>query len=277
MRKELLRTSRRGKRPRTRDTRPALAVACLVVLVAVVVVIYIVTKADRSGRVIIPERHYLPKRQTPTGSTPSPSSGEREKSRLERLIATSRRSLVFVQAPVSSMGTHEGSGFIATTQGHILTNYHVIEDADEIFIRLESGVRKRARILSYQEDDDLAVLKIEGGGFAPLKLGDSRTASVGQQILVMGYPLGSRLGSEFSANQGMISSIRENGEIIQCDVAVNPGNSGGPVLSVERGEVLGIIVAKISEVEDKVVEGIGFCIPINKAKRLLSAAHGGNR
>jgi S1-C subfamily serine protease len=269
MRKELLRIKRQESPRSKRTPNVPLILVFFIVLGVLGALIYILTRTEGQSNMIVEEKYSSPR---------TPASSQRKldhpiqvenPGQLQKLVAKSRRSLVFIQAENSPVSVNEGSGFIATRNGYILTNHHVIEGSYAISIRLDAGVQKSADVVYSDELNDLALLKIEGERYTPLTLGDSYRVSVGEQILVMGYPLGSELGREPTVGQGIISSIRGNGEIFQCDVATNKGNSGGPVISIEKGEVIGIINAKLMTYENENVEGISFCVPINKAKRLL--------
>lgn len=172
-------------------------------------------------------------------------------------------------APVS------GSGFIISSDGYILTNYHVIEDAAtggyEISVLTYDGSEYIASIVGYEEDNDVAVLKIDANGLSAATLGDSDGISVGEDVYAVGNPLG-ELG--YTMTSGMISALDRDIttydssagtytsiNMFQIDAAVNSGNSGGPVYN-NRGQVIGIVTAKYS---DTGVEGLGFAIPINDA------------
>ena len=170
-------------------------------------------------------------------------------------------------------GTVSGSGFILSEDGYILTNYHVVENADAgnlpITVVLYDGSSYEARIVGKEDVNDLAVLKIEASGLQPAVLGNSDEMQVGDEIYVVGNPLGEL---EFSMSTGHVSalnrSITTEGAIdipmFQLDAAVNHGNSGGPVYNT-RGEVVGIVTAKNSGSD---VEGLGFAIPSSDAARI---------
>lgn len=173
-----------------------------------------------------------------------------------------------------------GSGFIISSNGYILTNYHVIEDADEggyeISVLTYDGTEYTASIVGYEKDNDVAVLKIEAEGLNAVTIGDSDAIVVGEDVYAVGNPLG-ELG--YTMTGGMVSALdREitsydsdtrtynTINMFQVDAAVNAGNSGGPVYN-SRGEVIGIVTAKYS---DTGVEGLGFAIPINDAIELAN-------
>jgi len=174
---------------------------------------------------------------------------------------------------VPQQGT--GSGFIIDENGYILTNNHVVQEADRLEVTLADKSKVKAKLVGRDPHNDLAVLKINvpKEKLHPLKLGDSSQLQVGQLAIAIGNPF----GLDRTVTRGVISSLgrslrAESGRlmrgIIQTDAAINPGNSGGPLLN-SRGEVIGINTAIFSPSGGSV--GIGFAIPINTAKRLLPA------
>ena len=172
-----------------------------------------------------------------------------------------------------STGTITGSGFLLSEDGYIITNYHVVETADQaelpITVVLYDGTEYEARIVGKEDVNDIAVLKIEASGLNPVTVGDSDAIRVGDEIYAVGNPMGEL---EFSMSTGHVSALdrvistqeAEDIPMFQLDAAVNPGNSGGPVYNA-RGEVIGVVTAKYS---DSDVEGLGFAIPINDAVRI---------
>ena len=162
-----------------------------------------------------------------------------------------------------------GSGVIISEDGYIVTNNHVIEDANEITVTLKSGKDYKATLVGTDEKTDIAVLKINAKGLTPATFGDSTSVAVGEQIVVIGNPLGSLGGS---VTTGIISATDREIEVenmtmtlLQIDAAVNPGNSGGALFNL-NGELIGVVNAKYSSEE---VEGLGFAIPINTAKKTI--------
>ena len=166
--------------------------------------------------------------------------------------------------PVQSASS--GSGFILTTDGYIVTNHHVIADADSVKVTLYNGDTYDATVVGGDEDYDIAVLKIDAEDLQPVTLGDSSKLNVGDQVLAIGNPLGELT---FSMSGGMVSSVNRTINVdgtpfnmIQTDASINPGNSGGPLFN-SYGEVVGIVSAKYSSYSNESVEGLGFAIPIN--------------
>ena len=176
--------------------------------------------------------------------------------------------------PVS--GAVTGSGFIISEDGYVLTNYHVVEEANkgklDVTVILHDGTQYTAQIVAFEADNDVAVLKIDAEGLKPAVIGDSDSLRVGDPVYAVGNPLGEL---EFSMTTGHVSAkdrsivTDNNGESIamfQIDAPVNSGNSGGPVYNGE-GQVVGIVTAKYASTG---VEGIGFAIPINDAASIAN-------
>jgi putative serine protease PepD len=173
--------------------------------------------------------------------------------------------------PIPQRGS--GSGFIIDTQGHIITNNHVVEDAKSVEVTLADGKKVPAKLIGRDPLNDLAVVKIEipREQLHIVRFGDSRQLQIGQIAIAIGNPF----GLDRTVTSGVVSSLertlrtesgREIRGVIQTDAAINPGNSGGPLLN-SRGEVIGINTAIFSPSGGSV--GIGFAIPINTAKRLI--------
>ena len=165
----------------------------------------------------------------------------------------------------------QGSGFILDKAGHVLTNFHVIADANRIEVMLSDKRHFKARIVGYDRVHDLALLQIDAPSLQPVTLADSTGLVVGQKV----YAIGNPFGLSGTMTQGIISSIRSirgpQGapieDAIQTDAAINPGNSGGPLLN-SRGDVIGIN-SLIATGGAEQSSGIGFAIPINTAKAVL--------
>jgi S1-C subfamily serine protease len=168
----------------------------------------------------------------------------------------------------------EGSGFIWDTDGHVVTNYHVVEDAEEVEVTFLDGVTLPAEVMGTDPDSDLAVLKVErpGDQLNPVALGHSDRVFVGQRAIVIGNPF----GQEWTLTTGVISALgrtQSSGtsqfsipEMIQTDAAINPGNSGGPLLDRE-GNVIGVNTLILSE--DRASAGVGFAIPVNTVDQVV--------
>jgi serine protease Do len=162
-----------------------------------------------------------------------------------------------------------GSGFVIDTDGYILTNNHVVENADEIVVRLDNEQEHKATLVGKDPKTDLALLKIDNvSGLTAVPLGDSDTLRVGEWVMAIGNPF----GLDHSVTSGIVSAkgrfigAGNYDDYIQTDAAINPGNSGGPLLNL-RGEVVGINSAIFSRTGGNI--GIGFAIPVNLAKELV--------
>jgi len=159
-----------------------------------------------------------------------------------------------------------GSGFIISSDGYILTNNHVIEDADEIKITLSDKKVYEARLIGRDEKTDLAVLKIDADHDLPfVKLGDSSKLQVGDWLIAIGNPFGlaRTVTAGIVSARGRVIGSGPYDDFIQTDASINPGNSGGPLFNV-HGEVVGINTAIVAS-----GQGIGFAIPVNMARDLL--------
>lgn len=158
-----------------------------------------------------------------------------------------------------------GSGFIISADGFILTNHHVIDNADEVFVRLTDNREFKAKIIGSDKRTDVALLKIGGNNLPVLKTGNSANIKVGEWVLAIGSPF----ALENTVTAGIISAkARDTGDylpLIQTDVAVNPGNSGGPLINM-AGEAIGINSQIYSRSGGYM--GISFAIPINEALRV---------
>ena len=172
----------------------------------------------------------------------------------------------FFGQPVQSASS--GSGFVLTSDGYIVTNYHVVENAETVKVTMYNGDEYDAQYVGGDEDYDIAVIKIEATDLPAVTLGNSENLNVGDHVLAIGNPLGDLT---FSMSGGMVSSVNRTINVdgtpfnmIQTDTSINPGNSGGPLLN-SYGEVVGIVSAKYSSygTSGESVEGLGFAIPIN--------------
>ncbi len=169
-------------------------------------------------------------------------------------------------APGPRGGVSQGSGFIMSADGYVLTNHHVVDGADEIVVRLADRREFPARLVGSDPLSDVALLKVEGSGLPTLALGDSRNLKPGQWVVAIGSPF----GFEYSVTAGIVSGVGRRSmdpsqqyvPFIQTDVAINRGNSGGPLLNT-RGEVVGINSQIFSNSGGYM--GVSFAIPIEVA------------
>ena len=162
----------------------------------------------------------------------------------------------------------QGSGFIISDDGYIVTNNHVVGDADVITVKVNDGREFTARKIGSDEKSDVAVIKIDGENLPTLPLGDSDALEVGEWVIAIGNPFGLAETLTFgivSAKGRSTVGINDYEDFIQTDAAINPGNSGGPLINLE-GEAIGINTAIFSSSGGSV--GIGFAIPINMAKNI---------
>ena len=169
-----------------------------------------------------------------------------------------------------------GSGFIISEDGYILTNYHVIENSDTVTVATYDNETYEAKVIGYDESNDIAVVKIEAENLKPVTLGDSSSLRVGDTVYAIGNPLGELT---FSLTHGIVSALSRNVHLgagstmslIQTDCAINSGNSGGALFNV-YGEVVGITNAKYSSSgysSEAEIDNVGFAIPINNVKKIV--------
>ena len=171
-----------------------------------------------------------------------------------------------------------GSGFIITSDGYILTNYHVISGSKTVTVATYDHNTYDAKVIGYDASNDIAVIKIDAENLTPVTLGDSDTLRVGESVYAIGNPLGELT---FSLTGGIVSALSRNVQteagtsmsLIQTDCAINSGNSGGALFNT-RGEVIGITNAKYSSSgmgSEAEIDNIGFAIPINSVKRIVTS------
>jgi len=173
------------------------------------------------------------------------------------------------QGPQKYVERGQGSGFIISEDGYILTNNHVVGDVDKMTVELKDGRKfTNAKLIGTDPESEVALIKIEGSGFPVLPLGDSDKMEIGDWVIAIGNPF----GLNETVTVGVVSAVgRSNVHIadyesfIQTDAAINPGNSGGPLINLD-GKVIGINTAIVSQSGGYM--GIGFAIPINMAKTI---------
>lgn len=214
----------------------------------------------------------------PASPTPRPSSELESSNTLEaRLIHVYRQanpSVVYIIVTAVS----SGSGFVYDREGHIVTNYHVVEGGRTYEIVFASGARMTARLIGADADSDLAVLQVDQlpAGVEPLPLADTASLQVGQFVVAIGNPFGeqgsmsmgiiSGLGRSLPSQRGTTSgSTYSLPQVIQTDAPINPGNSGGPLLNLD-GQIVGVNAAIVSDTGTN--SGVGFSIPV-EAVRLV--------
>ena len=216
-----------------------------------------------------------------------PASISDQPSDLVGVVANARESVVTITAqgvatrnpfsPFNVPATGVGSGIVVSSNGLILTNYHVVEGARTLSVATHDGQTLDATVIATDEAHDLAVIRATGGALKAAALGDSDQLLPGQTVLAIGSPLGeftetvtrgivSALDRDIMVGDQATGASKRLTGLIQTDAAINPGNSGGPLIN-ERGEVMGINSAVSQQ-----AEGIGFAIPINSAKALVEQA-----
>ncbi len=175
------------------------------------------------------------------------------------------------ETPLLPPGPSLGSGVIVSSDGYIVTNSHVIDGADEIKVSLSSGAEMQARVVGKDSKTDIAVIKIDHPNLTPALFADSSKASIGDVVLALGYPFG--IGQ--TVTMGIISAtgrgnigLEDYEDFLQTDAAINPGNSGGALVNAQ-GQVVGINTAILSR--DGGNQGIGFAVPANLAKNVMSS------
>ena len=197
---------------------------------------------------------------------------------LPDLVEDVSRSVVRVEVNLENGRFNEegvGSGVIVDSQGHVLTNYHVVEGVDEVSVELWDGTAALARVVGVDPANDLAVLRIaiQPQRLVPARFGDSDLLRLGQPVFAIGNPF----ALDFAVTSGIVSGLARERQglsgrpirgVIQIDAAVNPGNSGGPLFNA-NGEVVGITTSIENPTGQRVFIGIGFAVPSNTALRFL--------
>ncbi len=223
--------------------------------------------------------------------------GEREEKKLDvvsvdsskvltaaEIYAANVNSTVGISATVRSTsrgrtveGTASGSGFILTSDGYIVTNYHVVEGATAIKVNTYDNSTYDAKLVGYDDSNDIAVLKIDASGLSPVVLGDSDKMNVGDNVVAIGNPLGELT---FTLTAGMVSALNRqitiddmSMNLIQTDCAINSGNSGGALFN-SYGEVIGMTNAKYSSSGNSSsasIDNIAFAIPSNTVSNIVTS------
>jgi len=228
----------------------------------------------------------LTRAQTPTVTTASSSTGTSlnvSAGSVAALYTQAVPGVVTITTQVTSQfgqtGQGTGSGIVVDTQGHILTNAHVVSGAQQIRVTFSDGQTVAATLAGIDTTADLAVIKVSvaASSLHPLTLGNSNSVQVGDSVYAIGAPFG--LSGSLSA--GVVSALNRSNpasggaslsHLIQTDAAINPGDSGGPLLNAQ-GQVIGINDSIESPVDGNV--GVGFAISINQATQLLPALEKG--
>lgn len=169
---------------------------------------------------------------------------------------------------------YNGSGFAISSDGYIVTNYHVIKDATKLLVTTVDGTELEATLVGYEDSNDVALLKVSATDMPHVKLGSSTATQVGDRVTIIGNPLGELTSTltvgYLSGKDRILYSDGTSINMLQTDAAVNPGNSGGPVFN-SFGEVVGIVTSKYSGTTENgaVIEGLGFAIPMDDVMDIL--------
>jgi S1-C subfamily serine protease len=225
---------------------------------------------DRSGGVTIKE--VAPhKSSTGMAETPAVTDGS---SSVREVYTRDGRGVVSVDvAATSDAGPAGGSGFVIDEAGHIVTNQHVVEGAEEISAMFADGMRREAEVVGQDPSTDVALIQVDAPQKAlkPLTLGDSNSIGVGDPVIAIGNPLNVGISVTTGIVSGLGRPIKAPNnytidDAVQTDAAINPGNSGGPLLD-SRGTVIGVNAQIASESGG--FEGVGFAVPINTVKSVI--------
>ncbi len=191
---------------------------------------------------------------------------------LEEMLRQQRGQEQRTATPSRKVQTGIGSGVIVSADGYVLTNNHVVRNADELNVELSNGRAYKAKLVGADDKSDVAVLKIDAEGLIPAVLGDSSRVEVGDWVIAVGSPFGlsqtvtAGIISATNRQTGILSSASGYEDFLQTDAAINPGNSGGPLVNL-RGEVIGVNTAINSRTGTSA--GVGFAIPVNMAARIM--------
>jgi len=213
------------------------------------------------------------KEVAPAHQSPGPTPVSNDASVREVYSRDSRGVVSVDVAATSDTGPAGGSGFVIDEAGHIVTNQHVVEEAEEISVRFADGVRRDAEVVGQDPSTDVALIKVDAPREAlePLTLGDSNSVGVGEPVIAIGNPLNVGISVTAGIVSGLGRPIKAPNnytidDAVQTDAAINPGNSGGPLLD-SRGTVIGVNAQIASESGG--FEGVGFAVPINTVKSVV--------
>ncbi len=220
---------------------------------------------------------YAGTKSSTSASSTSPSSATSLQTQMESVAAKVKPSIVEVYVTLPNNEAAIGSGVIVDSRGYIVTNNHVVSGALTIQVILSDGTKEAAQLAGADSNYDLAVLKIAvpQGGLSVATLGDSTQLQVGQQVLVIGNPL----GETETVTHGIVSALKRTvsegqgaptiQNAIQTDASINPGNSGGALVDLQ-GNVVGIPTLSAIDPEfNTPANGVGFAIPVNRVKAIL--------
>ena len=205
-------------------------------------------------------------------ATPASEDAEDGALSLQEIYKKCIGSVVSITASAQS-GKSSGTGIVLSADGYLITNHHVIENAQVIAVQTSDDRQFQASIIGSDEASDLAVLKVDATDLQPAEFGDSGKLAVGDRVVAIGDPLGAQLRGTMTS--GIVSAINRDLEVndrtmtlIQTDAALNNGNSGGPLINC-YGQVIGINTMKLRSYYSTTAEGLGFAIPMAVAKPIL--------
>ena len=199
---------------------------------------------------------------------------------LEEFMGRGNKGYIAPRQPMEQKMMALGSGFIINKNGYIVTNNHVIAEAEKIRVKMYDGKEYEAKVIGTDPESDTALIKINANkdlSFAPL--GDSSKAEVGEWVIAIGNPVGQSntvTAGIISAKGRLVPDVNAYNDFIQTDAAINPGNSGGPLINI-NGEVIGINTAISRGVGGIPIEGMGFAIPINNVKQSIQQLANGEK
>ena len=215
-----------------------------------------------------------PEQTAPSGSE-GVSLGKLYADNVQAVVAISNQGLTTNIYGQVSRTASSGSGFIISEDGYVVSNYHVVKGAQSLRVIMYDSKEYEAKLIGYDEVNDLAVLKIEAQGLPYVKMGSSSALSVGEQVFAIGNPLGELTSTltvgYISAKDRMVNIDGTSMNMLQTDAAINSGNSGGPLFNMQ-GEVVGITTAKFSGTSSSgaTIEGIGFAIPMDDVADMIN-------
>ena len=274
-----------------RNSRLTFAISIIVLAcLAFIVIVILIVRYDKQQRVknieplVINTNKHKSEEQDKDRVKPKEKSNNsnnnqnRNAGNLEELIEQVKPSIVLIKSQKLDKNG-EGSGFIISDDGYILTCYHVIDSAIKILVRYlnsdDNYEMAPARLVWGQKDIDVALISLQQSvNIKSIEMGDAESVMQGHQIIAIGFPLGSSLGVEPTATKGIVSSLRllDTRSLFQIDAPVNSGSSGGALISFETGKAIGVVNAKIKE-----AEGVGFAIKItDDLKHTLNEKSGYN-
>jgi S1-C subfamily serine protease len=176
-------------------------------------------------------------------------------------VAAAEPGTVYIETDIGG-----GTGVVFHSDGYIVTNEHVVSETTRITITTASGSTFRATVMSRDATLDLAIVRIEGSDLPVIPFSDVGGLHVGDDVIALGYPLGADLGDSVSVTRGIVSAFRsdEGGrrQLVQTDAALNPGNSGGPLVN-DCGQLVGINTLRIEGIPDSAIQNIGFAIRVD--------------